>query len=51
MDSEGEHMTRRPIVQVMEAGFLIQEHDRSHGGVLERLVATKPTSEPESSRT
>lgn len=49
--AEGEHMTRRPIVQVEEAGFLIQEHDRSHGGVLERLVATKPTSEPESSRT
>jgi ubiquinone/menaquinone biosynthesis C-methylase UbiE len=39
--TEGEHMTRRPIVQVRDAGFRIDEHDRSNGGVLERLVATK----------
>lgn len=40
--AEGEYQTRRPLVQVKKAGFEIQESERSHAGVIERLVALKP---------
>lgn len=40
---EGEYHTRRPMIQVAEAGLEIQERERSHAGVIERLVAKKPT--------
>lgn len=39
---DGEHMTRRPLEQVLAEGFQVQERDRSHAGVIERLVAIKP---------
>jgi ubiquinone/menaquinone biosynthesis C-methylase UbiE len=38
---EGEYQTRRPLIQVEEAGFEIDDRERSHAGVLERLVAVK----------
>jgi ubiquinone/menaquinone biosynthesis C-methylase UbiE len=38
---EGEYQTRRPLIQVKEAGFEIDDRERSHAGVLERLVAVK----------
>ena len=39
---EGEHMTRRPLEQVMAHGFEVIERDRlAPGSVVERLVATK----------
>jgi ubiquinone/menaquinone biosynthesis C-methylase UbiE len=38
---EGEYQTRRPLIQVEEAGFEIDHRERSHAGVLERLVAVK----------
>ena len=40
--TEGEHMTRRPMVQVTEAGFEVHKVERSHAGIIERLVASKP---------
>jgi ubiquinone/menaquinone biosynthesis C-methylase UbiE len=39
---EGEHMTRRPMLQVERMDLEIREHERSHAGVIERLVASKP---------
>jgi ubiquinone/menaquinone biosynthesis C-methylase UbiE len=39
---EGEHMTRRPVIQVERTDLEIRERERSHAGVIERLVATKP---------
>jgi ubiquinone/menaquinone biosynthesis C-methylase UbiE len=39
---EGEHFTRRPLDQVIEAGFRIEERERSRAGAIERLVARKP---------
>jgi SAM-dependent methyltransferase len=39
---DGDRMTRRPSVQVNEAGFEIGERARSKAGIIERLVATKP---------
>lgn len=37
-----DELTRRPIEQVREAGFTIEERDRLRAGVLERLVARAP---------
>jgi ubiquinone/menaquinone biosynthesis C-methylase UbiE len=39
--TEGEYQTRRPLIQVKEAAFEIDECERSHAGVIERLVAVK----------
>lgn len=40
---EGEHMTRRPFAHVEAQGFTIVRRDRMRAGVIERLVALKPT--------
>ena len=40
--TKGEHMTRRPALHVIAAGFEIEESDRLRAGVIERLVALKP---------
>jgi ubiquinone/menaquinone biosynthesis C-methylase UbiE len=40
--TKGEHMTRRPALHVMAAGFDIQARARMRAGVVERLVAVKP---------
>ncbi|MGH2695076.1 MAG: class I SAM-dependent methyltransferase [Actinomycetota bacterium] len=40
--TEGEYMTRRPLLQVKAAGFEIRARDRLHAGVVERLVAVRP---------
>ena len=40
--TKGEHMTRRPALHVMAAGFEIQVRARMRAGVVERLVAVKP---------
>ena len=40
--TEGEYETRRPLIEVKDAGFEIQERDRMRAGILERLVAVKP---------
>lgn len=40
--TEGEYMTRRPLVQVEAAGFEIEARDRLRAGVVERLVAVRP---------
>ena len=40
---EGEHMTRRPLEQVRANGFEVQERERMKAGVIERLVAIKPS--------
>ena len=39
---DGDHMTRRPLNQVVAHGFEIVEHDRFRWGIVERLSATKP---------
>jgi ubiquinone/menaquinone biosynthesis C-methylase UbiE len=42
----GEHMTRRPFEHVKAAGFDVTERERlGPGGIVERLVAVKPTTE------
>jgi ubiquinone/menaquinone biosynthesis C-methylase UbiE len=42
--SRGEReLTRRPITHVRDAGFVIVETDRLRAGMIERLVATKPS--------
>ena len=41
--TEGEYMTRRPMEHVRNEGFDIQERKRMRAGVVERLVAVKPT--------
>ena len=38
---EGEYQTRRPLLQVKEAGVEVDELQRSHAGVIERLVAVR----------
>jgi ubiquinone/menaquinone biosynthesis C-methylase UbiE len=38
---EGEHMTRRPLDQVRQHGFEIEEQQRSKAGVVERIAAIK----------
>jgi SAM-dependent methyltransferase len=43
---KGEHWTRRPMPRVQAAGFAIRAHDRLRAGVVERLVAVKPDTEP-----
>lgn len=40
--TEGEYMTRRPLIKVKAAGFEVQACDRLRAGVIERLVAVKP---------
>jgi ubiquinone/menaquinone biosynthesis C-methylase UbiE len=40
--TEGEYMTRRPLIQVEAAGFEIQDRERMRAGVVERLIAVKP---------
>ncbi len=40
----GEYLRRRPLVQVREAGFLIERRERSKLGIVERLVARKPVT-------
>ena len=40
--SDGDHLTRRPLIHVKEAGFEIETRDRMRAGILERLVASKP---------
>jgi ubiquinone/menaquinone biosynthesis C-methylase UbiE len=42
--TEGEYQTRRPMIQVKEAGFVVQDHERLRAGVMERLVALNPIS-------
>ena len=41
---DGDHMTRRPMLHVKKAGFEIETRERMRAGILERLVATKPSS-------
>lgn len=41
----GENFRRRPIHHVREAGFVIEQHERFKLGIVERLVARKPTPE------
>lgn len=40
--TEGEYMTRRPLLHVKAAGFEVRQRDRLRAGVIERLVAVKP---------
>ena len=40
---DGDHMTRHPSQIVEQLGFDIVERDRFRRGIVERLVATKPT--------
>jgi SAM-dependent methyltransferase len=40
---DGDHMTRRPLEQVLATGFDVVEQDRlATAGIVERLVAVKP---------
>jgi ubiquinone/menaquinone biosynthesis C-methylase UbiE len=39
---EGEHLRRRPLVQVRAEGFEIERRERYKLGIVERLVARKP---------
>lgn len=43
--TEGEYMTRRPLVEVQARGFQILARDRMRAGVIERLVALKPNEQ------
>jgi hypothetical protein len=38
----GEHMLRRPLLQVQAEGFQIDRRERSKLGIVERLTARKP---------
>jgi ubiquinone/menaquinone biosynthesis C-methylase UbiE len=38
----GEHLRRRPLLQVQAEGFEVERHERYKRGVVERLVARKP---------
>jgi ubiquinone/menaquinone biosynthesis C-methylase UbiE len=42
MPGSGEQFLRRPLPLVEAAGFVLEEHDRSKGGAVERLVARRP---------
>lgn len=42
----GEHFLRRPIEHVRTAGLAIEHHDRFALGIVERLTARKPRSDP-----
>ena len=39
---EGEYMTRRPLEQVLAAGFRVEHHERVKAGIIERVVASPP---------
>ena len=39
---EGEHLLRRPLEQVLAAGFEIETTERFKAGIVERLAARKP---------
>lgn len=39
----GEHLRRRPLLSVRAAGFVVELSQRSKLGIVERLVAYKPT--------
>lgn len=39
---EGEHLLRRPLEQVVAAGFEIESAERFKAGIVERVVARKP---------
>lgn len=41
---EGERLTRRPVRHVEAAGFEIRERERFQAGVVERVVAVKPST-------
>jgi ubiquinone/menaquinone biosynthesis C-methylase UbiE len=41
----GEHLMRRPLVQVQAAGFQIERCERYKRGVVERLAARKPPAD------
>jgi ubiquinone/menaquinone biosynthesis C-methylase UbiE len=41
--TKGEYMTRRPFIHVKAAGFEIKTSDRMRAGIVERLVAVKPS--------
>jgi ubiquinone/menaquinone biosynthesis C-methylase UbiE len=41
----GEHLLRRPLVQVQAAGFQIERRERYKRGVVERLVARRPPAD------
>lgn len=41
---DGDHMTRRPLIHVKKTGFNVETRDRMRAGILERVVATKPSS-------
>jgi ubiquinone/menaquinone biosynthesis C-methylase UbiE len=43
--SAGEHFTRRPIRLLHAAGLHVSEHERFLAGVIERVVAEKPSAE------
>jgi ubiquinone/menaquinone biosynthesis C-methylase UbiE len=42
--TKGEYMTRRPALHVVASDFDIQARDRLRAGVIERLVALKPSA-------
>jgi hypothetical protein len=42
----GEHFRRRPLLHVRELGFVIEESERFTLGLVERVCARKPVSEP-----
>jgi ubiquinone/menaquinone biosynthesis C-methylase UbiE len=44
--TKGEYMTRRPSTHVTAADFHIQSRERMRAGIVERLVALKPATEP-----
>lgn len=41
--TKGEYSTRRPAQHVMSSDFVIQARDRLRAGIIERLVAVKPS--------
>lgn len=41
----GDHQTRRPLPLVESAGLIIEDHDRSKKGIVERLTARKPAAQ------
>lgn len=41
----GENFRRRPVEHVRTAGFVVEKHERFKLGIVERLVARKPSSD------
>jgi ubiquinone/menaquinone biosynthesis C-methylase UbiE len=39
----GEHLRRRPLLQVQAEGFDVEQRERYKLGIVERLAARKPT--------